>query len=415
MSEPRLHPDRIARSSRQEIVLGLIVVLALVLVAVMSTTAINGSPVGPSYEVRVTLPSDGPVLRRGADARIAGTRVGVVRSVALDDSGRRAVARVELSDARLGRGATGSVRVRGFAGPVYLELDPGDRAQTLPSGARIGAPASRSGTQLSEVVAGFDADARRALGRTLAIYGAGSSGRGAELNRALATLPGLLHDSTSELDALARNPGELGSLLDDASAVAGAAADGDLGGATAGLRGTVEPLGRRRAELTASIRALPGVEREAAASLGPVDGLLTRLSTTATSLRPVVSSLVDALPSLVDAERKRGGLRELATVARRARPAVRPATPLVEELRGTAVSIGPLSNPLLTLSQKLVPYSHELIEAPAGFSRWGGFTYPFGVGKGHKAVRFSMILTCAGGRRAYPDPGQALGDAKACP
>jgi ABC-type transporter Mla subunit MlaD len=346
--------------------------------------------------------------------RIAGTRAGTVRAVTLDGSGRRAEARVELPDARAGRGASARVRLRGLAGVVYLELDPGDRAAPLASGSRIGPAHTSAGTQITDVVAGFDADARRALGRTLDVYGGGLRARGPALNRTLATLPALLPRATRQLGALTRRPGELGALLDDLGAVAGAAADGGLGGALGGASGTLRRTGARASELRTAIAALPGVEDEAARTLGPVDGLLERATRTATALRPAVVALADALPALRDAERRRAGIGELATLARDARPAVGEATPLVRELKGTAVSLGPVAQPLAALGRDLVPYRRELVEAPAGFSRWGGFTYPFGTGTGHRAVRFSLVLTCAGGRRPYPQPGEAATDARRC-
>jgi phospholipid/cholesterol/gamma-HCH transport system substrate-binding protein len=414
MSEPRIHPERIGRTPQRELVLGLLVVLGVALVAVLSTAAINGSPVASPYELRVALAPDGPILRPGADVRIAGTRAGTVRAVKLDGSGRRAEARVELPGERAGRGASARVRLRGLAGVVYLELDPGDRAAPLASGSRIGPARTSAGTQLTDVVAGFDADARRALGHTLDVYGGGLRGRGPALNRTLATLPALLPRATRQLRALTRRRGELGALLDDLGAVAGAAADGGLEGALGGASGTLRRTGARAGELRAALAALPGVEDEAARTLGPVDGLLGRATRTATALRPALVALADALPALRDAEHRRAGIDELATLARDARPAVGEATPLIRELKGAAVSLGPVAQPLASLGRDLVPYSRELVEAPAGFSRWGGFTYPFGTGAGHRAVRFSLVLTCAGGRRPYPQPGEAATDARRC-
>jgi hypothetical protein len=306
------------------------------------------------------------------------------------------------------------VRLRGLAGVVYLELDPGDRAAPLASGSRIGPARTSAGTQITDVVAGFDAAARRALGRTLDVYGGGLRARGPALNRTLATLPALLPRATGQLGALTRRPGALGALLDDLGAVAGAAADGGLGGALTGASSTLRRTGARASELRAAIAALPGVEDEAARTLGPVDGLLERATRTATALRPAVVALTDALPALRDAEQRRAGIDELATLARDARPAVGEATPLVRELKGAAVSLGPVAQRLAALGRDLAPYSRELVEAPAGFSRWGGFTYPFGTATGHRAVRFSLVLTCAGGRRPYPQPGEAATDARRC-
>jgi hypothetical protein len=297
---------------------------------------------------------------------------------------------------------------------VYLEIAPGDPARPLPSGARIGPARTSAGSQLTDVVAGFDADARRALGRTLEAYGTGASGRGPAVNRTLAVLPRLLRAGTAQLRALAPRPGTLAGLVGDARPLARAAADGGLDGAVAGARGTLERTGRRGDDVTAALDALPATEAAMEETLPRVDGLLRRLAATADGLRPAVRALRTALPALRAAEREAPGLDRLAAVARDARPAVAEATPLVREVHGTAVTLGPLADPVAALGRDLAPYRRELVEAPAGFTRWGDFRYGFGRGAGHRAVRFSMIFTCAPGRRPYPAPGQARGDRKAC-
>jgi phospholipid/cholesterol/gamma-HCH transport system substrate-binding protein len=415
MSEPTIHEDPVeARTARRELVLGGVVLALIALVAILSTTAINGSPLDSPYAVRVALPADGPILKRGADVRIAGRRAGTVRAVELDGGGRRAHAVAELDGARVGRGAGARVRLRGLAGVVYLEIDPGDAGRPLPSGARIGRARTSAGGQLTDVIAGFDADARRALGRTLETYGTGAAGRGPAVNRTLAVLPRLLRSGTAQLRALTPRPGTLAGLVGDARPLARAAADGGLDGAVAGARGTLERTGRRGDEITAALDELPATEAAIARTLPPVDGLLRRLAATAGGLRPAVRALRTALPALRAAEREAPGLDRLAALARDARPAVVEAAPLVREARGTAVALGPLADPVAALGRALVPYRRELVEAPAGFTRWGDFRYAFGRGAGHRAVRFSMIFTCAPGRRPYPAPGQARGDRKAC-
>jgi hypothetical protein len=55
------------------------------------------------------------------------------------------------------------------------------------------------------------------------------------------------------------------------------------------------------------------------------------------------------------------------------------------------------------------------VEAPLGFTRWGDFRYDFGKGAGHKAVRFSMVFTCAHARDPYPAPGAAGKERSPCP
>jgi hypothetical protein len=88
--------------------------------------------------------------------------------------------------------------------------------------------------------------------------------------------------------------------------------------------------------------------------------------------------------------------------------------PALGELRGTASGLTPLTDPVTELANVLIPYRQELVQAPLGFTRWGNFTYDFGTGSGHRAVRFTMVFTCGLARDPYPKPGEAAKDRKPC-
>jgi hypothetical protein len=84
-------------------------------------------------------------------------------------------------------------------------------------------------------------------------------------------------------------------------------------------------------------------------------------------------------------------------------------------LAGPASGLAPLSAPVAEIASVLIPYRTELLQAPLGFTRWGNFTYDFGTGAGHRAVRFSMVMTCALARDPYPRPGAASHERSPCP
>ena len=422
MSEPR---DPRA-TARRDLWLGIAVLGVLALVAYLSTVALNGGPLKSGQEVRVALPADGPVLRPGAEVRIGGERAGDVAAVRLDSTGRAAVATLRVSDGHVGRGAQARIRLRGMAGAVYVDLQPGDAARRLADGALLRA---RPAVQLTDVVATFDADTRAALTTSLRGLGGGLTGRGEALQHTIAVAPTALRRATWVLNASHSAPGRLhqliGALQDVSAAAAPArgAADrtgsavpraGELAATVAAARQTFGATARTTGPLGAAIDAAPALERAVAGVLPTADRLLTHAAHAARTLQPALRALQRSLPVLRRVAARTGQLGALETVGRQALPALRAVAPLVPSLRGPAAGLAATTPAIGALAKYLAPYKTELVQAPAGFDRWGAFKYDAGAGAGHRAVRFSMVFTCARARNPYPAPGAAHQDRKAC-
>lgn len=408
-------PARRARTARRDTVLGVLVLALCGVIAWISTVAISGEPWAQPYQVRLALPPGAPLLTPGDDVRIGGERVGQVSAVALArGSGTDAIATLSLSSGRVGPGASARVRPRGLAGAVYVDIDPGRTGRALPSGVLL--HEVTGGVELTDVIAGFDRATRQALQATLNGYGSGFAGRGVSVNETLGEAPSVLADSTAVMHALTPAPGELTRLLTSAGTVAGALAPAGsdaLGGAVGAARSvlsTTAPGG-----LAASVRALPSAEQAAASVLPGTDGLLSDARSAAADLTPGIAALNDALPSLHSLERASGSVALLARAAAVASPVLTELRPALALLRGPAAGLTPVSDPFEELATVLIPYRTELVQAPLGFTRWGGFRYDFGTGAGHRAVRFSMVLTCAYARDPYPAPGAAEKERQPCP
>ncbi|MFL5846049.1 MAG: MlaD family protein [Solirubrobacteraceae bacterium] len=389
--------------------LGIAVALLAAAATWLSTTAIDGGPLEHARTARVALPAGGPILKDGDDVRISGVRVGQVREVALTPDGARAT--ITIGDERLRSDAVARVQLRGLAGAVDVDLDPGDSGRELPDGALVRGSA---GTQLTDVVAGFDADTRRALARTVQTFGVGLAGRGEALNRTLGNLSPALERLTPLLQAMRPAPGALGDFVVQAERVAAAVPADDLEGLVAAAAPTLRTLAARSDDLAATIDAAPALEGQAARTLPVADRLLDRLEPTVRALEPGVRSLAAALPDLQAVEDRGAALEDLARVGRAASPVLTSATPVVRALFDSTASLAALTAPVDDLVQYLLPYDEELVEAPAGFTRWGDFTYDEGQGKGHRAVRFSMVFTCAKARDPYPKPGKADAERERC-
>jgi ABC-type transporter Mla subunit MlaD len=406
-------PARDARASRRNTLLGVLVLAVLALAGWVSTVAINGVPWQSPYELRLALPLGAPLLTAGDDVRVAGERVGQVSSVSLARGANdEAVATLSISDGSIYPGASARIRPRGLAGAVYVDLYPGLRkGHPLRSGATLHTVAG--GVQLTDVIAGFDGTARRALQNVLSQGGAGVAGRGVAVNDALAEAPSLLSNTTTALNAADPEPGALSGTIGSAYTVASAIApqgDQTLGEIVSDARTALSATDA----LPATISALPATEQSLATTLPEADTLLARATVAARELTPGVQALAQALPGLEQLEHASAALTTLGAVARDAAPVFGALVPALSELRGTASGLTPLSDPVYELATVLIPYREELIQAPLGFTRWGNFRYDFGTGSGHRAVRFTMVFTCGLARDPYPKPGEASKDRKPC-
>jgi ABC-type transporter Mla subunit MlaD len=371
---------------------GVSVLVFALIAAVVSTLAVNGLPfAGGGHRLTVALPAEAPLLRAGDEVRIAGQRVGTVKAVAPGS------ARLEL-DRDPGDRRHARIRLRGMAGAVYVELS-------------AGAPATEASVDIPHVVAAFDASTRAALARTLRGAG-GLAGRGDELNDALGVTPDALISTTPLLRA-ARPAATLVRPADRVVRALGA--PGDLGALASGAADTGAPLADEADALGAAVGALPALENRIGAVLPKADPVLADAAAATGDLEPAVAALARALPAARGLERDAGKLAEASSLLTAARPVLqRGRSVLARDARWAASTLRPISRSAGVLARAIVPYAFELVDAPLGFERWGGFRYDEGQGKGHKAVRFTMVFTCQTARDPYPAPGAAVKERERC-
>jgi ABC-type transporter Mla subunit MlaD len=372
---------------------GAVILAVAIALAVITTMAVNGLPFAKHHVLEVRLPGEAPLLKAGDEVRIAGVRAGTVASVKPD--GGVAVARLELDDPP-GELRRARVRLRGMAGAVYVELTRGEQDAV-------------AAVDLQHVVAGFDRDAREALARTVRGAGGGLAGRGEALNATLAAAPPALEDLTP----LVRAMRPASELIDPARVVAQAVTPG-LGELATAAADVSAPLADAAGPLEETIVTLPGVEARARTVLPDADPVLAAAGDAARDLEPAVGALARLLPAARGLELQAGRFQDAERLLSAAQPVLADAAEVLDEGRWTAATLAPIARPTGDLARDLTPYAFELVDAPAGFERWGGFSYGEGQAKGHKAVRFTMVFTCANHRDPYPAPGEALQQRESC-
>lgn len=400
---------------RHHVPLGVVVLLVCTLLGAISIASINGLPLTNPYRLRAIVPAEAPIVRPGDEVRIAGQRVGQVREVESSAEGR--LVAMDLEEGQVSEDASATVRLRGLAGAVFIDLEPGTGGNPAPEGWTIPRSRTATGTQLTDVVAAFDHQTRQALSGDLVAYGGGLVGRGAGLNRTLEELPPtlergrpLLHALTPEPGALAEVSRQLGRTM---GGFAGAGKD-DLAELISAGRGTFEATAQEQAALGRAIDEAPGVESEIGRTLPLATPLLAELTRASRALRPGVETLEGSLPAINELLARRPEVRELSRLSRSAQPALELAGPVLARLLPAAQTLGPLASAVTPLAAYVSRYREDVFAGPHGFTTWGKFRYDEGQAPGHKAVRFTPVFTCSPGRNPYPRPSEVGKDREPC-
>jgi phospholipid/cholesterol/gamma-HCH transport system substrate-binding protein len=297
--------------------------------------------VGP-YVVTVPV-EDAAGLSPGSDLMIAGAPAGRVESIALGRGSALVTVSVDAEHAPLHRDATVSVRPKSLLGERYLALDPGQAADTLPSGATLPATQVTRSTALEDVINTFDAPTRAKLQTLVVELGGGVAGRGAEVNAGLAAGRQDLADLRGIAATLASRDAELKDAIANLDSVTEVLAQSD-----------------RRQQLGALIVNL--------------ESLLKNLADQEAQLRQALTETSAALTRTADALEGTGG--NLADIARQL-----PATVHLADL--VMADLGPDSDALMPHLGQL---NTAIAEGPSVFG---------GVDANGFSTRISPIVGCS--------------------
>ena len=186
---------------------GAVTTLVVVVAVFLAYNANAGLPFVPTTQLKVDL-ADGANLVPGNEVRSGGFRVGVVsdmRPVPLPSGkvGAQITLKLDRKFGAVPADSRVTVRPRSALGLKYVELDRGASRRTLADGATLPQRQTRIPVELDEVLGMFDPPTRRAAGDNLVGFGDALSGRGADLNQAIADLPALENRLTSVMSNLA--------------------------------------------------------------------------------------------------------------------------------------------------------------------------------------------------------------------
>lgn len=365
-----------------------------------------GSFGGPSVHPRAPLRAhvlvdDAGGIPQHADVLAHGVKVGVVSRVS--EAGSRTRLDLELVKADtpvLHRDATVRVGAKTPLGESFVDLDPGE------AGGRAGALLrSRPAVEVDEALRALDPGARRdvrALVRTggRALRSPASAARlGAVVDGLDATVAAL--DRTAA--ALTGQEDDIAATVRDARTVVDALASrsADVRATVRSADATLRATGASSRALAATVAALPGLEREADATLAAAHPLLR-------SALPVVRSLGASSPDLSRALRALPGtLADLDAVLARAPALRRAATPALGALERLAPAALPTVERLAPALANAVPMLRYLGARRDTVAAWFSNTADLGANgdaKGRWARFFIMV-----------DPASAFGSPAGAP
>src|SRR3979411_3169362 len=182
--------------------------LIVVVAVFISYNANNGLPFVPTYNIKVALP-EGAGLQNANQVRIAGTRVGLVRSLSphLDPRTGRvtAIANLKLDKnvEPLPADTKAIVLSVSAIGLKYLELEKGTSRQPLKAGRTLPIAQTREPVNIDEIFNMFDKKTRTAIKVNTNNFGDGLAGRGLGLNNTIAELRPLVNNAVPVLHNLA--------------------------------------------------------------------------------------------------------------------------------------------------------------------------------------------------------------------
>ncbi|WP_205697058.1 MlaD family protein [Conexibacter sp. SYSU D00693] len=287
------------------VLVGAVTVLVAAVAVLLAGGANRGLPFVPAYELRVELP-DAAGLTPGAEVRLGGSRAGTLdrlEPVARRRGGTAAVAvlRLERRFAPLREGTTAVVRPRSLLGLKQVELTAGRTGAPLPDGATLPVRQARpQPVELDELLGTFDDATRRSATASLRELGTTLTGRGEDLNAAIAGARGLLDPLRAVNARLAAPRARLARLVPALGRVAAevAPAAEAQAGLLRGAARTFAALDRASAALDDTLAQAPAALDAAVRDLPVQRPLLRRLSALTDDLAPGARALRGAAGDL---------------------------------------------------------------------------------------------------------------------
>jgi phospholipid/cholesterol/gamma-HCH transport system substrate-binding protein len=327
----------------------------------------GGIPFKPQgYRMQVAFP-EASQLGLEADVRMAGVRIGKVRSKELDPrDGNRTLATIELERryAPIPRDARAIVRQKTLLGETYVEITPGTRgSKMLPENGRLANGQVAPTVELDEIVQALDPTTREAFHVWQQQLATAIDRRGQGLSDAFGNLPGFVGDGSDLLKVLHQQSGHVSRLVSNGGTVFEALTrnEGQLRGLIVNSGQVFAATAAQNEALAQTFSIFPTFLDETRATFADLEEFSVRTDPLIRDLQPVARELRPTLRSVrllaPDLRRLFRDLSPLVSVARRGLPALR------DTLRGASpllAATGPFLQQLNPILQFLEYYQRSV-------------------------------------------------------
>jgi ABC-type transporter Mla subunit MlaD len=352
-------------------VLMVLVVCSVTITAALVANQTFQRPWEGYQEVKVAFDDAKGVVPGQQEVRIAGVKVGLIKSAELE--GTRPVVTLAIRDkyAPVYRNATFRLRPKTPLQDMYVEMKRGNAAAgRLPDDRVIPANQTVTPVDVSRVLQTFNGDTSTRLRTLLDGFGKGLDGRGDDLRRAFVELAPFLTAADAVSDQLALQRARLRQLVGDSGSLLE-----ELGSRDRDLRELVDygnttlaTLARSDVPLKETIEELPGTVRALRTSLTALGRAQDDLDPALVALRPAVRRLGPGL----DAVNRLAG--DLEPAARALKPAVDALLPLSRLLPSTATSLSSATSALRPQIQDVDLAVRQLEKCETPFARFFSWT-----------------------------------------
>lgn len=335
--------------------IGTVVVVLFGGAVVFGLNSTHGMPLVERRVVKVAF-EDLSGLNTGDDVRIAGSRVGYVDDLRLEDGRAVAVLKLDDPDTELYQDATAArVSDRSGLGQKFVNLDPGDPSTGAIRGdATIPARETTKSEDLSQLLDVFDEETRTEASVQLRNLGGGAIGHGQDLHAFLRSAEGLLQDTGTVSEALAADGGvPLEELLQSADRLSSRVATRhrELAALVEQFATTVDAFAVDSGnQVRQSLDRAPGTLDAARAALRSLDRPLADTAVAMRRLRPGATALGRSVPDL------RGFLREAVAPLDKVPGVNKDAEPGVASLGGLVSDARPLVAQLVETGRSAAPF-----------------------------------------------------------
>ncbi|HEX8647222.1 MAG TPA: MlaD family protein [Thermoleophilaceae bacterium] len=294
------------------VLIGAVTTLIVIVAVFLAYNANQGLPFVPTYNLRAEV-TGAANLVKGNDVRVGGFRVGVIDQIGtgtkMVDGQQRSIAvlrmKLDKKVEPLPKDTTVLIRSRSALGLKYVELTLGKSGEDYVAGDTIPLAQSKVAVEFDDFLNTFDFETRQNLQDSLTGFGNAFSGRGQDINTAIASLAPFfrylqpvmanLADPETQLDEFFRQIGRTAAQVAPVAEVQARL--------FSEMADTFAAIGRNPDALRATIDLTPPTLDVAVRSFRAQRPFLSEFADLSRRLRPAAQALPVALPRLNSAFR----------------------------------------------------------------------------------------------------------------